>query len=347
MVCPGLWFFVALDAGHYLNMITTAQQSIARQRDVLAVFLKAPLAGLASSCAQIWDDIEALEKSLHKGLEALPYCSFLSAMNLEGIQISADVSTSGDDRQYVGSDRSFRPYMKSVLPSTDFVLSESYISERSKRPSITAVQTVKRDEKPIGYISAHFDLHDLPLTAPLYEESRDWRQMKGDPSIRSALFYQQRLQSVLDQYIDTVIAVIEELVLDHGIFHCDIYFSSNRATVWSQADPYRYRILTIDELIDPDVCLTFPKSPYPEAAIIQSNQVRRILEAFRDLRFADETIYLRIASLNIYNGMVGLTFSCDGSHSIFADEFLRKGLAFWVGCAEAGTSTVPCATRQA
>jgi hypothetical protein len=326
-------------------MITSAQQSIVRQRDALAIFLQTPLAELALLCAQVWDDIETLEKTLHKGLVALPYCNFLSAMNLDGIQISADVSVSGEDRQYVGSDRSHRPYMKSVLPFTDFVLSESYIGERSKRPCITAVQIVKRDEKPIGFISAHFNLHDLPLTAPLYQESRDWRQMKGDPSIRGALFYQQRVQSVLDQHVETVIAVVEELVLDHGIFHCDVYFSSNRATVWSQADPYRYRILTIDELIDPDVCLTFPKTPYPDSAVIQQEQIRRILEAFRDLRFTDENIYLRIGSLNVYNGMVGLTFSCDGSHSIFADEFLQKGLSFWIGCAEAGTSTIPCLTK--
>jgi hypothetical protein len=31
------------------------------------------------------------------------------------------------------------------------------------------------------------------------------------------------------------------------------------------------------------------------------------------------------------NGMVGLTFSCDGSHYMSADEFLEKNLSFWVG----------------
>jgi len=322
-------------------MITAAQQSIVRQRDALSVFLQVPLSELASACARVWDDIDAVENVLRDSLEALPYCDHLIVMNLDGIQISAEVSARGLDRGYVGSDRSLRPYMKSIVPMVDYVLSESYISEHSKRPSITAVQIVKREDEPIGFISAHFYLHDLPLTAPLYEESKDWLQMKGDPSIRGALFYQQRFQSVLDQHVDTAIAVIEELVLDHGVFHCDIYFSSNRATVWTQADPYRYHILTIDELIDPDVCLTFPKSPYPDTAVIEQNQVRSILESFRDLRFTDDNIYLRIGSLNIYNGMVGLTFSCDGSHSISADEFLHKGLSFWIGCAAAGTSTVP------
>ena len=327
-------------------MITSAQQSIAHQRDALAAFLKVPLIALSSSCAPAWNDIDELESILRTGLVSLPYCDHLTAIGLDGIQISAEVGMKGDDRQYIGSDRSLRPYMKNMLPLTDFVLSQSYISEHSKRPRITAVQIVKRDDKPIGLISAHFDLRDLPLTAPLYEESRDWRQMKGDPAIRSALFYQQRVDSVLDQHIDTVIAVVEELIINHDIFHCDLYFSSNRATVWSQSDPYRYRILTIDELIDPDVCLSFPRSPYPDEAVIPSDKIRKLLESFRDLRFTDETIYLRIGSINIYNGMVGLTFSCDGSHSIFAEEFLQKGLGFWIGQAEAGTSTVPGAIQQ-
>jgi len=329
----------------FAHMITSAQQSIARQRDALAIFLQTPLNELALSCVSAWGDIDALEDVLRKGLKTLPYCNRLTVMNQDGIQLTAEIGPGSADRENQGSDRSLRPYMKNVLPATDFILSESYISERSRRPSITAVQIVRRNQNPLGFIAAYFDLHDLPLTARLYEEPREWRQMKGDPSIRGALFYQQRVHSVLDQHIDTVIAVIEELMLDHGIFHCDLYFSSNRATVWSQADPYRYRILTIDELIDPDVCLTFPRTPYPDTAVIRQPQVRRILESFRDLRFTDENIYLRIGSLNVYNGMVGLTFSCDGSHSIAADEFLQKGLLFWIGRAESGIATVAFAPQ--
>lgn len=325
-------------------MMTSAQQSIARQRDALAIFLKAPLTELATVCAKLWGDNAALEDALRAGLVDLPYCDHLYAMDLNGVQVTAQVSKQGNDVLNIGLDRSLRPYMSNVLPFDDFILSEAYIGEYKKRPSITAVQIVKRDGNPVGFLGANFDLRDLPLTAPLYEETRDWRQMKGDPSIRGGLFYQQRVESVLDQHIETVIAVIEELIVDHGIFHCEIYFSSNRATVWSHADPHRYHILTIDELVDPDVCLAFQKTPYADTAAIPSTRIRPVLESFRDLRFADENIYLRSASLNIYNGLVGLTFSCDGSHSIFADEFLQKGLAFWIGSAAAGTTTVPGAT---
>lgn len=43
------------------------------------------------------------------------------------------------------------------------------------------------------------------------------------------------------------------------------------------------------------------------------------------------TIYLRSGSLNIVNGKVGLNFSCDGTHYLNYDEFLEKGLDFWLG----------------
>lgn len=344
-----IWLYENVFKETYIRyfMITSAQQSIARQRDALSIFLSEPLKQLAGDCAEVWDDIENLENSLRIGLAKLPYCSHLYATDLEGIQITAGISMEGDDRTLYGTDRSQQPFMRSVLPSADFILSESYISERSKRPSITAVQIVTAENKPVGFISAHFDLRKLPLTAPLYVETNDWIQMKGDPSIRSGLFSQQRVESVLDQHIDTVISVIEELMIEHGVFHCEIYFSSSRAIIWNHSDPYSYRTLTIDELIDPDVCLMFSKTAYPEAARIAPEDIRKVLESFRDLRFADETVYLRNATLNIYNGKVGLTFSCDGSHSISATEFLSKGLSYWIGSAAAGMTTVPGCSIEA
>lgn len=322
-------------------MITAAQQSIARQREALSVMLKLPLEELAAQCEQVWGDIDELEDVLRIGLRTMPHCDHLFVLNLQGIQITGQVGRTQTDRQYVGADRSARPYMRAVVPSTEFVLSDAYISEHKKRPSITAVQLLTQSGEPAGFLSAHFDLRNLPLTARLYDENRDWRQMKGDPSIRGALFAQQRVESLLDQHVETVIAVVEELMIDHGVFHCEIYFSSNRAIVWSRADPLRYRILLIEDLVDPDICLTFPGTPYPDEAVVRADQIRRVFESFRDLRFADENIYLRLGSLNIYNGFVGLTFSCDGSHSIQVDEFLEKGLAFWVGRAAAGITTLP------
>ena len=56
-----------------------------------------------------------------------------------------------------------------------------------------------------------------------------------------------------------------------------------------------------------------------------------MFQQFKALRFADDTIYLRSGSLNVINGMVGLTFSCDGSHYMPVEEFLAKDDSFWFG----------------
>ena len=56
-----------------------------------------------------------------------------------------------------------------------------------------------------------------------------------------------------------------------------------------------------------------------------------VLEQFQMLRFMDENIYLRSGSLNIFNGVVGLNFSCDGSHYMDYREFLEKDAQFWFG----------------
>ena len=96
-------------------------------------------------------------------------------------------------------------------------------------------------------------------------------------------------------------------------------------------DPYRYRILQHEDLSDPDICLAYPIRTYPKDATIPKSAIRPILENLKQLRFTDETIYLRSASINIFNGMISLTFSCDGSHYMSYQEFIDKNIGFWIG----------------
>jgi len=116
---------------------------------------------------------------------------------------------------------------------------------------------------------------------------------------------------------------------DRGVFHGKLHFSSSRATIWLVDDPYRYRLLDINALIDPDTCLSYPRRSYPDDAVVPRGKLRPVLDTLRALRFMDETFYLRAGSINIFNGMVGLTFSCDGAHYLPWDEFLSKGYDFW------------------
>lgn len=309
----------------------TLQQSITHQRESLVGILQEPMRRLAAACVPVWGDRIKLNSLLGEALKQLPYCKHLYALDANAVQISDNVSHEGLLAGF-GRERAKRPYLREITTGIDFFLSDAYISLRERRPSLTATQIVRNATgEVLGFIGAYFPLRDLPLTRELYEEPRYWRQLKGDPSIRSTVFHQARAESEMDQHMDTVLGVVTELMLYHGVFHVILHFSSSRAVVWIMEDPYRYRLLDIEALIDPDICLAYPRTPYPAGALVPPEQVRGVLDAFHTLRLMDEMFYLRSGTLNIFNGLVGLTFSCDGSHYIPYDEFLRKDHDFWTG----------------
>jgi hypothetical protein len=309
------------------------KQAIHHQRVALAEMLSAPLAELANKCADVWGSREDMDIVLNDGFRSVPHCLFLYALNPDGIQISDNVSIGGLLPEHYGRDRSGRPYMHEVVPPWGFLLSDAYLSLRVNRPSLTALQVVRRNEEMLGFIGADFDLRDLPATTEHFEEPVDWLQIKGDPSIRGTVFQQQRVESLMDRNMSPACAILEDLITERGLFQVVIHFSSSRATVWFMDDPYRYRIFDHEVLSDPDICLLYPRQPYPDDAVIPQDRVADILKGMRQLRTADETLYLRSASINIFNGLVSLTFSCDGTHYMSWQEFLDKDMTFWVGCA--------------
>lgn len=326
-------------------MANSLQQSINNQRAQITDLLGTALSDYAGRILPQMDDPERLDECLRKAFKALDYCKYVYVLDADGIQLSSTINRYGADTEARRRDRAERPYMQHMVdPEIDFNLSEAYISRNKKRPSLTAVQTIRTaDGQRVGFLGVDYDLRELPHTGVIYEEPSQWRQIKGDPAIRGGLFAQQRVESAMDQHIDVVMSVHEALILDHGVHHFQVHFSSSRTTIWHRDDPFVYRILTNDELVDPNICLAYPRRPYFERAIVPPADVNKVLRQFKALRFADETIYLRSASLNIVNGTVGLNFSCDGSHYLSYEEFLSKGLEFWFGDASANTSTVACA----
>lgn len=310
------------------------QESIARQRAELKLTLEQPLRHLAEACRAAWGSRTQIDEVLSRFFPTLPHCRHLYALGTDGIQRSDNVGRDGIDPADFGRDRSHRPYLRESLPATGFLLSRSYINLRHRRPGLTAIQLVRDDKgAALGFIGADFYLQDLPLTRGLFEERRQWQQLRGDPAIRSQVFHQTRSESEMDRQMDTVLGVVEELMVDHGMYHVMLHFSSSRAVYWTLDDPLRYRLLDIQALVNPDICLAYPKHPYPADALVPKGRIRAILDALRALRFVDETFYLRSGTLNIFNGIVGLTFSCDGSHYVPYDEFLKMDVAFWLGTA--------------
>lgn len=308
------------------------EQAIKKQRQILRQKLQQPLAELAQSLARHLDNRKQIEHLLTQNCFVLNQCKSAYVLDHNYIQLTANLSKEGKDKAQLGRDRSLRPYMQYDFNESDFYLSEAYISKNRHRPSITAVHCIRDDKQHIiGYLGLDFDLRELPGTSEAFKSQNSWQQIKGDPAIRSHLFSQQRIQSIMDNNLSNVFALMQELMCEHGIFHGKFHFSSSRTTIWLVDDPYVYHILTIKELNDPDICLVYPKRPYFEKNIVPQADIPKIFEQFRQLRFADETIYLRSGSLNLVNGMIGLNFSCDGSHYLPYREFLDKGLSFWFG----------------
>jgi hypothetical protein len=307
------------------------KDSIYRQREELARMLHEPLAQLAKQCVPVWGDRERLNAVLLEGFSSIPYCTYLYVLGTDAVQISDNVGTTGLRPGHYQRNRAERPYMQEPMPAWGFLLSDAYISLDGQRPSLTALQIVTSDTATLGCLGADFDLRRLPVTSTLYQEPGDWRQVKGDPAIRSTLFQQTRTESPLDRNMQMALSILEELLTERGIFQCQIHFSSSQAIIWTIDDPLRYRILDQEVLKDPDICLVYPPRAHPADAAIPRADVARILDGMRALRLVDTTIYLRTASLNIINGMVSLTFSCDGSHYMRYDEFLAKGTDFWTG----------------
>ena len=319
---------------------SSLKESVRRQREALTGLINEPMRELALRCAGLMDDRAALEGLLTEALPDLGHCKHVYVLDPDGVQVTDNITPEGVEPGHLGRDRSDRPYMQGIVGSTEFKLSEAYISRNKKRPSLTAIRVIRNPEgERVGFLGADYDLRELPLTADaLYQEPDSWRQIRGDPAIRAGVFLQQRVQSRMDDHLDEILPLMNELMTQHGVFHGKLHFSSSRATIWLVEDPYAYRILGIDELLDPDICLAYPRREYFERAIVPPERVMEVFELFRRLRFADETIYLRAGSLNVVNGMVALNFSCDGSHYMRWDEFLAKDGDFWLGTADQAAS---------
>lgn len=304
---------------------------VLRQREALKQFLQQPMQRLTLQCADEMADPAQLEKRLLAQFREFPYCKYLWVLDPAGKQLTGTIAADEVDHGQQGRDRASRPYVQLALQGEDFYLSEAYISRNRRRPSLSAVKLIKQDGKTLGLLGADFDLRELPNTAEHFKQDTHWRQIKGDPAIRGGLFQQSRCESVLDRNLDDVLTLVEELLMHHGLFHAKLHFSSSRATIWMVDDPYAYQILNVDDLLDPDICLAFPRREYFDRAVIPPDKIGFILAMFRHLRFMDETVYLRSGSINIVNGMIGLNFSCDGSHYIYFEEFMDKQSDFWLG----------------
>jgi hypothetical protein len=302
--------------------------AIRERRAMLAARLSDRLERIAHDLEKDISDPDRLDATLADALPGLAPAYLLYVVNRRGRQLSSNISPSGRDLSKRGQDLSVRPYLRTAS-AAKMLLSQVYVSRLTGLPCISAIQCIQHGPHTLGYLAADFSLSDLSLPGDAAKQPRAWLQIRGDPAIRQSLFNQCRVESAMDQSMDDVFAIVDELMRDRGIFHAKLHFSSNRATLWLSSDPMRYRVHVLDEILSPEVCLAYPNAPYPTEACVAPDRIRQVLEKLKELRRADENIYLRAGSLNVVNGLVGLNFSCDGSHYLPVEEFLSRDARFW------------------
>ena len=158
-----------------------------------------------------------------------------------------------------------------------------------------------------------------------------WLQVKGDPSVRAFLFEQSRQKSIFDERLDHIHRLVYALMSSKGAFHVKVHYSSSQLTCWFYDDPYNYKVYISDEVLDPGFLDSFPSLSYEgRQPRVEQHNINLIMDEFKRLRMSDEQIYLRSASINRLNGIIGMNFSCDGSHYIEHDEFFNRLREFGV-----------------
>jgi hypothetical protein len=152
-----------------------------------------------------------------------------------------------------------------------------------------------------------------------------WLQIKGDPSVRSFLFQQERVESLFDDQIDYLHQIVLRLFSEKGMFHSKIHYSSSQLTCWFARDPFCYEKFVREEILADDFLERIPDSGFAgREPLIEGPEITLILNEFRRLRLTDETLYLRNGAINLINGMINMTFSCDGTHYIDHRTFFER-----------------------
>lgn len=306
------------------------KQTIGEQRKVLATLFEPAMTNLAKQCISVWYNLDKLDQILFEQRSGIPYAHLVYAIDKYGKQISSNISQDGIDGRMRGQDLSRRPYSVSLYPKRHFTLSSVYISSTTGAPCMSAVQPVIDEQQFLGFIVADFDIRRLPLSVSSDVRNQPLRFWQEQHKSELQKQVSKRVDSLLDTHVDEISVVLNRLITEHGIFHCTLHYSSGQAMLWHQDDPYRYHLYSTEQLLNPDLYHKYQaRNDYAKRAVISEREVKQVLEHFRTLRLADNKIYLRSGSINVINGMIGLTFSCDGSQYVAVNDFLNRNLSFW------------------
>ncbi|MGD9385100.1 MAG: PDC sensor domain-containing protein [Thioalkalispiraceae bacterium] len=304
------------------------KETVSNKKKFLSSLVKAPLAQLENVCAEHWHAPDELNQALSESLCRLPHCQLLYLIRIDGIQLTGNFTRNGIDDAWIGQDLANRPYFTGNLPFRGMILSAAYLSQRSMQPCITAVQAINHQGELLGFIAADFHLKDLPIINTSTLQRMHLQNSQHHPTRGSGK--QLKRSSETDVNIDYLIYALSTLMQEHGVFHCKLHFDSERCNLWSYQEPHHYHLHNISELMSSELFNQYPPTEFNQRSIVSAEQIPVIFAQLKALRQADDNTYLHSGSLNIVNGIVGLTFSHDEPQYLSVEEFLNHDLGYWL-----------------
>ena len=116
---------------------------------------------------RVWFNHERLDQVLSECLAECPQCDLIYAIDIDGRQVSSNVSAEFIDPSAYGQDLSRRPYSVSVsvLNNAAFggaFLCDAYLSQVTQSLCVTVMYGVTTGQTALGFVAADLDPRNLP-----------------------------------------------------------------------------------------------------------------------------------------------------------------------------------------
>lgn len=144
-------------------LLSSMENVVVKQRELLQETIENQLRPFAQQLSPYINDRVALEKELERLKSMLKHYKYVYVLNEKGEQITANITPDSRDDSRLGVNRSKRPYMEGMFTGKNFNLSEGYVSRNKRRPSVTAIHTVKGNvDELMGFVGVDYNLSELP-----------------------------------------------------------------------------------------------------------------------------------------------------------------------------------------
>ncbi|MGD2074009.1 MAG: PDC sensor domain-containing protein [Gammaproteobacteria bacterium] len=148
-------------------MISSLRNLEHKDHQALRASFEVPLRMIARRAVRVWFNHERLDQVLSEGAAQCPHCDLIYAIDVNGRQVSSNISADAIDPGAYGQDLSRRPYSVSVsvLNNAAFggaFLCDAYISQVTQSLCVTVMYGVTSGQTALGFVAADLDPGKLP-----------------------------------------------------------------------------------------------------------------------------------------------------------------------------------------